>query len=512
MVSPLYQRYEDFEQGTINVANPARIPINSVYKSQNIRYQDGWWKKLPGLAEINGTPIGSDPVWSYFVSHQINPAKAFKLSASGAKVLLFNEQTNTFDDLMTGLTMNKQIEFVEFPPFVYFGSQYDLWRRFDGGTVTYSVGGDNGNASDAPRKFSQIILNPYSQRFFGIGDLTDPDKLRWSNHLDDGGIEVFPESNNQIIESVNGDYPLWMDIFEGRINIFNRNSIHSADVTGVPEVWSFQREKSQTGTIARRTVKRWGNRFLMLSPSFDVYVWPDDVFITKEKIRFDINPHKAHLACAEIVEDRYYYLLFESGDATSNDNYHLWIYDLIGKRWSGPHIRFNAVSMFWDKDTNLLMMGGGGQGTGNLNGFVLEHRGRNIKGRTNPVHWMSSYSDYGKSRTDKRYTKFYMTTSQEGVLPGGSGQLEVIVNTDGLYNNPQSQRLTLVDGPTPNNNVTDTGGVRTIITKRGHIQEAYGKGNRIQIEIKHDVSDGDFAFSDFDIEYLLRTNKENRGV
>lgn len=312
---PKYKTYNDFTLGVINVGKSHQQPINSLRKSQQMYLRDGLMKKIPGLVENNITAIGSEPVWSNVVFRQNNPTKIHKIASSGSKLYKFNEATRVYDELYSGLVPNKQIEFLADSNFLYWGSQYDKWRRFDGGTVTYPIGGDNGNANDAPRMFKKMLYNPYAQRYFGIGELADIDKLRWSEHIDNGGIEKFPAGNNQIIESVNGDTPQWMEIYEGRINIFSQNSISSGTVEGVPEVWSFQREKSKTGALAGRTVKRHGTSFLMLTPSFEVYAWPDDVFITKERIVFDINPYFAHLACAEIVEDRYYYLSFVSGDA-----------------------------------------------------------------------------------------------------------------------------------------------------------------------------------------------------
>jgi len=500
MVSPIFKKYEGFEEGVINVGSAASVPVTALRKLQNFYLKDGLLRKLPGLAEINGTAIGADPVWSVFSGHHIYPDKAQRLAASGSKIYKFNDQSDAFEELYSGLNANKQIEFLEEPPYVYFGSQFDDWRKFEiGTTLTYKIGN-----TQAPPKASQILYNAYAQRYFAIGDLTDKDKLKWSNHIDDGGIEIWPDANNQVIESESGDYPQRMAIYEGTVTMASQHSIHSGDVTGVPEIWDFRREKAKTGTIAGRTFKRWGTSFLMLSPSLEVYAWPDDVFITKEKIKFDINPHKAHLACAEIVEDRFYYLVFESSEAVSQDKYHLWIYDLIGKRWSGPHKYYNLVSLFYDRGNNVLLCGG----SDDLAGFVLEHRGRDIKGRKSPGHIISSYHDYDYSRIDKRYSKFYMTCSQEGVLPSNAGQVEVIVNVDGKYNNPQSQRLSLIDDPAPNSHIADTGDIREVITKRAHIEDAYGLGNRIQVEIKHEVQNGDFAIKDFEIGFKPLGKKE----
>lgn len=430
-----------------------------------------------------------------------------RLAAGGGKVYLFNETTRAYDiEIHSGLNSNRQVEFMADGNFCYFGSQYDKWRRFDGGTVSYPVGGNNGNASDSPRLFKKMLFNPYAQRYFGIGELVDINKLRWSEHIDNGGIEIFPEGNNQLIESVNGDTPQWMDIYEGRITIFSDNSISSGTVEGVPEIWSFQKDKSQTGALAGRTVKRYGNSFLMLTPSFEVYAWPDDIFITKEKIVFDINPYFAHLACAEIVENRYYYLSFVSGDAVSADNYTLWIYDIVGKRWSGPHVRYNMVSMHYDPITSLLNVGG----AGDLSGFVLEHRGRDIKNRISPYHIISNNDDFGSSRLDKRYSKVYVTTSQEGSAASGAGNMELIATCDGLNGNAQPQTLTLEDPA--NQNLSNTSIVREAITKRAHIPETYGRGNRFQWELKGEIKDGDFEFSELEVEYFSRTKKENRGV
>lgn len=508
---PKYKTYNDFTLGVINVGKSHQQPINSLRKSQQMYLKDGLMKKIPGLVEINNTAIGSDPVWSNFLFRQTSPnhanlQKEYRLAASGGKIYLFNESTRVYDELYSGLVPNKQIEFLEDPPFLYFGSQYDKWRRFDGGTVTYPVGGDNGNAGDAPRMFKKMLYNPYAQRYFGIGELLDINKLRWSEHIDNGGIEIFPASNNQIIESVNGDTPQWMEIYEGRINIFSQNSISSGTVEGVPEIWSFQREKSQAGALAGRTVKRHGSSFLMLTPSFEVYAWPDDVFITKERIVFDINPYFAHLACAEIVDGRYYYLSFVSGDAVSSDKYTLWIYDILGKRWSGPHVRYNVVSMHYDPVNATLNCGGADE----LAGFVLEHRGRNIKNRISPVHIISNNDDYGTPRVDKRYSKLWVTASQEGSDSLGTGNLQVITTVDGLNGSPQSQLITLEDPA--NQNLSNTSVVRDAVTKRGFINEDKGRGNRFQYELKHEISNGDLEFSALDVEYYPRTQKENRAA
>lgn len=505
---PKYKKYSDFSLGVINVGKSHQQPINSLRKSQQMYLRDGFMKKIPGLVEINQTAIGSDPIWSNYVFRQNNPDRVNRLAVSGGKVYLFNESTRVYDEIYSGLITNKQVEFLEDSPVIYFGSQYDKLRRFDGngGTITYPVGGENGEAADAPRMFKKMLYNPYAQRYFGIGELTDINKLRWSEHINNGGIEIFPASNNQVIESVNGDTPQTMDIYEGRINIFSQNSISSGTVEGVPEIWSFQREKSKSGCIAGRTVKRYGGSFLMLTPSFEVYAWPDDVYITKEKIAFDINPYFAHLACAEIVEDRYYYLSFVSGDAVSADNYTLWIYDIIGKRWSGPHIRYNMVSMHYDPISSLLNVGGAGE----LNGYVLEHRGRDIKNRTSPYHIVSNNDDYGSPREDKRFSEAWVTASQEGSDVDGAGNMQFIATADGLNGNPQSQNVTLEDPA--NQNLSNTSVVREAVTKRGKIHEAYGRGNRFQWELKGDIRNGDFEFSELEIKYYARTKKENRGT
>lgn len=499
-----FKTYEDFSLGVINVGKSHQQPINSLRKSQNMYLKDGLMKKIPGLVEINNTAIGTDPVWGNYVFRK--GEKEFHFATSGGEVLVLDVQTKTFNVVHSGLVPNRQIEFLEDPPFLYFGSQYDRWRRFDDGVTTYPVGGNNGEASDAPAKFKKMLYNPYAQRYFGIGEILDINKLRWSENILNGGIEKWLPSSNQVIESVKGDSPETMDIYEGRINIFCGNSVHSGTVEGVPEIWQFQREKSKTGTIAGRTVKRHGNSFLMLTPTFEVYVWPDDVFITKERVLFDINPYKAHLACAEIVDDRYYYLWFESGDAVSSDNYTLWIYDILGKRWSGPHIRHNVTSAYFDPRSGLLHCGG----AGDLSGFVLEHRGRDVKNRSQPVHVVSNSDDYGSPREDKRFSEFWITASQEGSNPAGSPNLRVGVTVDGLSGNPQYSDLTLEDPA--NQNLSDTNAVREAVTKRAKIHEAYGRGNRIQWELMHDVRGGDFEFSSIDIKYYGRSKKEQRGV
>lgn len=498
--------YKDFKYGTINAIEPSELPEEAIYKSQNMYYKENFWRKVPGLVEINTTAIDTNKVLAISKFHQIAPKKSYILCYSGSSVY-YLDNTNTFVSIISTLNQNSRMSFIEYRNSIYFGSPTDQWRRFDGGTISYTVGGANGQASDAPRKFAQILFNPYAGRFFAIGELTNPDYLYFSEHIDDEGIEKWPAGNIQIIDSVNGDVPKYIDIYEGRIYIVSEHSINTGTVLGVPESWNFQREKSTTGTIATNTVKRFGNSFFMLTPELEVYRWPEDKFINKGRVKFDINPTNAHLACAEIVEDRYYVLCFESSQAVSSDKYHWWVYDILGDRWYGPSIQRNVVSMCYDHDNKILLCGG----VDDLAGFVMEYRGRDIKNQAMKCHVVGSYSDYGDPKIEKRYVKGYLKAKQEGSLPNGSGQVELIINTDYRYNNPMVQRILLEDPL--NLNLAGTGQVREAVTKRFHIHDEYGRGNAIQWEIKHEVRAGDFSFSEIQIEYFIkRYLKENRSV
>ena len=105
-----------------------------------------------------------------------------------------------------------------------------------------------------------------------------------------------------------------------------------------------------------------------------------------------------------------------------------------------------------------------------------------------------------------------MKMKQQGTGPGNTSLLTVTVNVDNFYKNPQSQNLTLIDDAAPNSWIADTTSVREAITKRAHIFDRYGRGNAVQIELRHEVLKGDFAFSEIDLEYFIRTKKENRNV
>lgn len=502
-----YIKFKDFKYGVVNAIEASEIPQEAVCRSQNFYFRENFWRKLPGLTEINASALGTDPVWSVFRFNQIAPKKSFLMAASGSGVYLFDENTLSFVQIHSGLNPNQQVEFLEYQNQLYFGSQYDLWRKYTGGTVSYSVGGEDGIALDAPRKFSKIIFNPYAGRFFAIGVLENPDYLHFSEHIDNEGIEKFTDANVQLIDSVQGDTPKDIQTFEGRITIISQNSINSGSVVGVPQAWSFQKEKAQTGTVAGRTVKRQGNSFLMLTPNFEVYKWPEDVFITKGRVKFNINPYRAHLACAEIVENRYYLLTFESGEAVSSNKYHTWVYDILGDRWYGPHIQRNVVSMFWDAPKNILLCGG----TDDLAGFMFQYRGRNIKNQAMKCSLLSACTDLGYPRVEKRVHKGWVKAKQEGSLPGGTGSLELVFNSDNLYNNPQSQRILLEDPA--NQNLSDTNAVREAVTKRFHIHDAYGRGNAFQWELKHEVLNGDVSVSELEFETTIKDyQKENRAA
>lgn len=521
-----FKTYKDFD-GVMNAIPESDMPLNAFVKLQNIYFKDGRLRKLPGLVEINSTVIGTDPVSSFFKSHQVVPNLGHRIAVSGSQVYKFNTSTNVFDSIYSGLKVaddgysNTYTEFLEYPPYLYLGSNENRWQRFDGGTILQFVGSTTGIASTDPRKYSRIIFSPYSGRFFGIGNKLNPDYLEWSAHIDKEGIENWANGDIQIIQSTGGDVPLEMDIFEGRISIFNKNSINSGTVSGVPEGWTFEREKAQTGTIARRTVKRYGSLFLMLTPDFEVYLWPSDIFVTykamdggrrKKRIKFNIDPNRAHLACAEIVENRYYYLSFESGSNEPDDDYHLWIYDIHLDQWSGPHKGYNIVSMFWDRDKNLLICGGAGSAgqPGNLSGYVLEHRGKDIRNLRSSIHAVTSYHDYGEPFLDKRFNNLWITAKQEGSI-GETGQLEVITNVDGAYDQTQTQRVTLEDPA--NQNPMDISAVKVAVTKRGFIHDAGGLGNRIQLEFKHNVQAGDLEIEQFTVEFDQKEyRKENRAV
>ena len=159
---------------------------------------------------------------------------------------------------------------------------------------------------------------------------------------------------------------------------------------------------------------------------------------------------------------------------------------------------------FWDKDTNLLLCGGADE----LDGFVMEHRGRNIKNETSSVHWVNGYNFQGDNQFDKRYSKFRIKAKQEGTLSSGAGQLEVLFNVDTRSLNQQTQRLTLEDPA--NLNLAGTGQVRDSIIKRAFIHEQYGRGSSCQVEIKHAVQTGYVEWSDIEIDFYRRTKKENR--
>ena len=518
--------YKNFK-GVENAIPESEIDMEAFVKLQNIHYKDGRLRKLPGLVEINSTKIGTDPVSAIFKSHQVVPNLNHRIAVAGSQVYKFNTSTNVFDSIHSGLKVhddsfsNTYLEFLEYPPYLYMGSNENRWRRFDGGTTLQPVGSNAGTAATDPRLYSRIIFSPYAGRFFGIGNKLNPDYLEWSDHIDTNGIEQWPTGNIQIVQSTGGDVPLEIDIFEGRISIFSKNSINSGTVSGVPEGWTFEREKSQTGAIARRSIKRWGSSFLMLTPDFEVYLWPQDIFVTykavdggrrRKRVKFNIDPNRAYLACAEIVENRYYYLSFESGSNEPDDDYHLWIYDILADQWSGPHIGYNVVSMFWDKDENLLNCGGAGSAgqAGDLSGYVMEHRGRDIRNRKSKVHFITSYNDYGSPVIDKRFNNLWLTAKQEGSL-GGVGQLELITNVDGAYDQSQAQRVTLEDPA--NDNPMDTSAVKVAVTKRGYIHDAGGRGTRIQLEGKHEVQGGDLEISEFSIEYdLKKYKKENRAA
>jgi len=483
-------KYKDFKYGVINDIEASEIPKEAMKKSDKFYFRENFWRKIPGLTEINDTLIGADPVWGVFDYHRVITGDSFRMAASGGDILKYDPGSRLFTSVHSGMVPNQRVEFLEDNNQLYFGSDEDDWRRFDGGVTTYPVG----NATTKPKKFRKIIYNPYAQRYFGIGFKENPQGLYYSEHLDDGGIETWTDLY-QIIESVEGDHPLNCDIYEGRITTVSKNSISSGTVLGVPENWTFQREKAQTGAIAGRTFKRYKGSFFMFTPSFDVYRWPENEIVNKGRVRFSVDPNFAHLACAEVVDERYYYLCFKSGEAVSSNQYHLWIYDILGDTFYGPHTQFNIVSMFWDREKRVLLTGG----TADLAGFALEHRGRNVKNKAMKCHAVSSYSDYGFPEIEKRYNKGWLKFKQEGTHIGSEGQVELVINTNNQYNNPQSQKIALVDPD--NQNLSDTNAVKEAITKRFDIFEQYGLGNAIQYEILHEKLNADLAFSELTVDY-----------
>src|SRR3990167_6595836 len=500
------ERYNDFKFGVINSIEESNLPKEAMFRSQNMHYKENRWRKMPGLEILNSTQLGAFPVWSSGNWYWVAPAGKKVLASCGTD--LYAEQSDaTFVSVDSLVISGALLEYLNVPPFVYYGSQLTKWKRYDGGTVVYPVGGSNGEASDAPKKFIKIIFNPYAGRYFAIGDPDNPDLLNWSAHIDNEGIEKWADGNAQIVDSVQGDSPKNIDLYEGRVTKFSQHSINSGSVVGVPENWSFQKERAQAGCLAGRTLKRYGASFFMLTPEFEVYQWPNDKFISKGRVKFKINPYKAHLACAEIREDRYYELTFESSEAVSSNKYHSWTYDILGDRWYGPHIQRNIVSMYFDSDKNQVLCGG----IDDLEGFIYEMRGRNIKTAAMKCRLTSGYQFQGDIRSDKRYHMVRIKSKQEGgFLTSGEGQLELTVNVDTFENNPQTQRIILED---PSNiNPMDTSLVRDSIIKRAHIHDAYGLGSSIQVDLRHEVLNGDLEISEWDVEYRSRTKKENRGV
>lgn len=506
------QKYSDFKHGVINAIEPSDIPSTALVQSQNMYYRENRWRKMPGLETITPTDIGTDPVWGIGRHYNVVDGKKILLAASGSDVYRYDEASRAFTSIRSSMLKNQQVEFLYYPPFTYFGDTENLWQRYDGGTKCYTVGGQRGESPDAPRKFSQIIFSPYSGRFFGIGQKQNPDYLYWSEHISYEGIEKWPDGNVQIVESVNGDTPKAIDIFEGRIQIFSDNSISSGNVSGVPESWSFQRDRAQAGCYARRSLKKYGQTFLMLTPEFEVYQWPTDKFVSKGRVKFDINPYKAHLACAEIVDNRYYDICFLSGQQVSSNEYHYWRYDILGDRWYGPHIQRNIVSMFYDKGENLLYCGG----SADLVGKVMQLRGRNVDANAMQCHLKTGFDFQNDIRDDKRYSMFRIKAKQEGNLPGGSGSLEIILNFDQKADQYYTQRILLEDpgnlSPNDDDRLILTSQVKDSIIARGHIHEQYGRASSIQTEFKHEVKNGDFNISEWEIEFRQKTKKEARQI
>lgn len=498
--------WKNFKNGVVNAIPESEIDRDSMSTSENFYYRENRWRKMPGLNEINPTVISADPVTGISKYYNIIDKKKIVLAACGTDVYKFNEQNTTFESIRSSMQPNTQVEFLEYSPFIYFGSQYNKWQRYDGGNKSYPVGGNNGNASDAPPMFSQIIFSPFTGRFFGIGALDNPDILGWSEHIDNEGIEKWVDGNQQIVDSVRGDFPQRAVIFEGRITVFSQNSVSSGTVVGVPESWSFQNDRAQAGAIAGRTVQRFGNFFLMLTPDFEVYQWPNDKFITKGRVKFNINPYKAHLACAEIVDNRYYDIFFESGEAVSEYKYHMWRYDILGDRWYGPHLRRSVSSLYYDRDSNLLLCGGADE----YQGFVMEQRGLNLKNSAMPCKLRTGYDFQGNNRNDKRYSMVRVKAKQEGSLAGGGGQLSVTAYFDQKKNAPYAQTITLEDPV--NSNLANTGEVKDAIIKRGHIHEENARASSVQIELTHEVLNGNIEISEFEVEFRARTKKENRKV
>ena len=497
------ERFNDFKYGVVNAIEPSDIPKEAVYKSQNLYYRENRWRKVPGLGQLNTSSMGAFNVRGLGKVHDLVSGKKLMMAACGTNVYKLVDgitPTSVYSQLI-----EDDIEFLEYPPYIYFGSQKNLWRRYDMGATTQPVGGNKGTAADAPRKFSKIIFNDYSGRFFGIGDPDNPDYLNWSAHIDNEGIEKWPDGNTQIIPSRFGDVPLHADLYEGRITIFNKNSMSSGSVSGVPESWSFQSEKTQTGYIAPRTIKRFGNFFFGLTPDFEVYQWPLDKFVTKGRVKFNINPYKAKFACAEIVEERYYDICFESGEAVSSDKYHWWRYDILGDRWYGPHTQRNVTSMLYDKDDRLLYCGG----ADNFQGLVLPMQGLNIHTTPMKCHLQSGFANQGDIQYDKRYQMLRVRAKQEGSL-AGQGQLEAIVNVDQLSGHPIEQRILLEDPA--NQNTSETSMVKDSVIKCGHIHEEYGRGSSVQVEFKHEIMNGSLELAEWEVDYYARTKKENRGV
>lgn len=497
------QQYKDFKHGVVNAIEVSEIPVEAVYKAQNFYYRENWWRKLPGFVEINPTTLGTDPVWGLVKWRQLNTGKVFVIATSGGNVYNYDEGTKTFSSIYTGLVANQPIEFYQDRDHLYFGSDENPWRMFDGGVSTYPIGKAN-----APKKFSRILYGPYAGRYFGIGNKDQRDGLYYSEHIDNGGINQWTAAP-QLMESVKGDYPLALDIYEGRLTTASEFSISSGTVVGVPESWSFDREKAQGGCVSGRTFKRFGNAFYMLSPNYELYKWPDDVFVSKGRVKLNVNPINAKLACAEIVDNRYYYLAFKSGENESHDKYHLWIYDILGDRFYGPHKQFNVISLYYDDVSNKLLMGGADE----LAGFVGEHRGTDVKGEKMACHLVSSFSDFGYPQVEKRYVKGWIKCRQHGSLPSNEGQVEIIIDVDNRYDRPYTQRISLQDPANDPTHLMETGAVKEAVTKRFHIHEQFGRGNALGWQVKHEVLKGEFEFSQVDIEYYLKNyKKEDRGA
>lgn len=366
-MNPFLIKCENFGGGVNNVAPLHECAPNQIAKSKNYiwhglrehAFQKGIWKKTWGYAKLNQTSAGSNSIVGIgrFYNYYTNLKET--VFASNGSLYKYNDRSKAITAIYGALDTIEPVIFVNAGIHLYIGGKKMAWRRYDGGTVTDSVGGKDTKArredrfpdvspeGTRPPRCKDALFFKQRMWYFGTYDDTSDNPE---------GVACSEEDNLErlehvtIFDSIKGDIVVGGGVLHGMIYVFMPHAIYSFRVDGVPDVWSVERTNALVGAKARDTIKKWKNQFVYLGSDLRVYAFPmaEGSQCISESVDFNINPGKAENASAFIYKNRWYVLCFNSKKAVTPTEYNdeAWICDLENPLlpWYGPiNYAFNCA-------------------------------------------------------------------------------------------------------------------------------------------------------------------------